>query len=137
MHGILPRSVGASNRERRHRGVLVIRVTALQRAPEDYRCMVRKFGNGTEKFPEVNVDGEENASVVSDGLVTSIAEKGGTYRTVAAVWYVMVVSAGAFKTKDMAFKSEKPRTATCTGGWRWSFSCCRTSRSTPWITRLF
>ena len=43
---------------------------------------------------------------VSDGLVTSIAEKGGTYRTIAAVWYVMVVSAGAFKSKDMAFKSE-------------------------------
>ena len=67
---------------------------------------VKFKGNGTEKFPEVNVDGDENASVVSDGLVTSIAEKGGTYRTIAAVWYVMVVSAGAFKSKDMAFKSE-------------------------------
>ena len=63
---------------------------------------VKFKGNGTEKFLEVNVDGDENASVVSDGLVTSIAEKGGTYQ----VWYVMVVSAGAFKSKDMAFKSE-------------------------------
>ena len=67
---------------------------------------VKFKGNGTEKFLEVNVDGDENASVVSDGLVTSIAEKGGTYRTIAAVWYVMVVSAGAFKSKDIAFKSE-------------------------------
>ena len=67
---------------------------------------VKFKGNGTEKFLEVNVDGDENASVVSDDLVTSIAEKGGTYRTIAAVWYVMVVSAGAFKSKDMAFKSE-------------------------------
>ena len=67
---------------------------------------VKFKGNGTEKFPEVNVDGDENASVVSDDLVTSIAEKGGTYQTIAAVWYVMVVSAGAFKSKDMAFKSE-------------------------------
>ena len=64
---------------------------------------VKFKGNGTERFPEVNVDGDENAS---DGLVTAIAEKGGTYRTIAAVWYEMVVSAGAFKTKDMAFKSE-------------------------------
>jgi hypothetical protein len=48
---------------------------------------------------------EESEDDAMDRLVASIEAAGGTYRTVAAVWYMFCVTGKAFRSEDVSFKS--------------------------------